>query len=189
VIDRHLISLARALQDIDDEVPKLQTWGRTAACRLAAGGRLFACGAGTSVQQARHLVTELSGADDSRPPLRVAILAARSDVHDDCQPGDMVLCLSASGADAGVARTAADARELGVPTWALTGPAPNAVASACSEAVCVDATVTSTVEEVHLAALHILCSALNSVVRDAVRAGRWQPIASCPPDRPDRPAA
>src|SRR5262244_2552543 len=45
VIDRHLISLAIALQHIDDDVPKLQAWGRTAASNLAAGGRFLACGA------------------------------------------------------------------------------------------------------------------------------------------------
>jgi hypothetical protein len=30
VIDRHLITLAIALQDVDDDVPKLQAWGRIA---------------------------------------------------------------------------------------------------------------------------------------------------------------
>lgn len=45
MIDRHLINLAVALQYIDDDVPRLQTWGRAAASALAAGGRLFACAA------------------------------------------------------------------------------------------------------------------------------------------------
>ena len=171
MIDRHLISLAIALQHIDDEVPKLQTWGRTAASRLVAGGRLLACGAGTGAQQARHLVTELAGPEDGRPPLAVATLPARSDAHGYAQAGDIVLCLSATGTDAGVAAAAAAAAELGVTTWALTGPAPNAVAAACAQAVCVGTAVTTTVEEVHLAAIHIFCAALNSAVRDAVRAG------------------
>lgn len=171
MIDRHLISLAVALQHIDDDVPNLQIWGRTAASLLAAGGRLFICGAGTSAQQARHLVTELAGPEDDRPPLPVATLSAHSDVRDVCRPGDAMLCLSATGTDEGVASAAATAGELGVTTWALTGPAPNAVASACAEAVCVNVAVTTTVEEVQLAATHIFCAALSSAVRDAVRAG------------------
>jgi D-sedoheptulose 7-phosphate isomerase len=175
VIDRHLITLAIALQDVDDEVPKLQSWGRNAASILAAGGQLFACAAGTGAQQARHLVTELNGREDERPPLAVATLPARSDVRSHCQPGDVVLCLSATGADDEIAAAAVAAGEMGVTTWALTGPAPNAVAAACAEAICVDAAVTSTVEEVHLAAIHILCAALNSAVRDAVRAGHPLP--------------
>jgi D-sedoheptulose 7-phosphate isomerase len=171
VIDRHLITLAIALQDVDDEVPKLQAWGRTAGAILTADGRLLAYGAGTGAQLARHLVTELSGREDDRPPLAVATLSAQSDVRSQCQPGDAMLCLSATGSDEEVAAAAATAGEIGVITWALTGPAPNAVAAACAEAICVDAAVASTVEEVHLAAIHILCAALNSTVRDAIRAG------------------
>lgn len=189
MIDQHLISLAIALQHIDDDVPKLQTWGRSAASVLAAGGRLFACGAGTSAQQAQHLVVELAGREDDRPPLAVATLSARSDVHTYCQAGDIVLCLSASGADAEIAAAAAAAGELGVTAWALTGPAPNNVAAACTDAVCVDAAVTSTVEEVHLAAIHILCAALNSAVRDAIRAGQRLPGQPGRALRPGRPAA
>ena len=172
MIDRHLISLAIALQHIDDDVPKLQAWGRTAASALATGGRLLACGAGASAQQARHLVTELVGPDDDRPALAVATLSVGSDVHDNCQPGDVVLCLSPTGADQAIAAAATAAGDLGVTTWALTGPAPNIVAAACAEAVCVDAAMPTTVEEVHLVAIHILCAALNSAVRDAVRAGQ-----------------
>jgi D-sedoheptulose 7-phosphate isomerase len=189
VIDRHLISLAVALQHIDEDVPNLQMWGRRAASVLAAGGRLFACGAGTSAQQARHLITELAGPEDDRPPLPVAALTSISDVHNVCQPGDVMLCISATGVDEGVAAAAAAAGERGVTTWALTGSAPNAVAAACAEAVCVNAAVTTTVEEVQLAATHIFCAALNSAVRDAVRAGQQSPGQQCRAIRAGRPAA
>lgn len=189
MIDRHLITLAIALQDIDNDVPRLQTWGRTAGSLLAAGRRFFVCGAGTGAQQARHLVTELSGREDDRPPLAVAPLSDRSDVHNDCQPGDAVLCLSATGSDEEIAATAATAGQFGVITWALTGPAPNPVAAACAEAICVDTAVASTAEEVHLAAIHILCAALNSAVRDAIRAGQPLPGQSSPALRLGRPAA
>lgn len=37
MIDRHLISLAIALQQIDQDVPTLQKWGRTAAAALTTG--------------------------------------------------------------------------------------------------------------------------------------------------------
>jgi D-sedoheptulose 7-phosphate isomerase len=189
VIDRHLISLAIALQHIDDDVPKLQAWGRAAAEELAAGGRLFACGTGTSAQQARHLVSELASPEDERPPLAAATLPVSSGAHNDCQPGDVVLYLSATEADEGIAAAAAEAGEQGATSWALTGPAPNALAAACTEAVCVGAAVTSTVEEVHLAAIHILGAALNSAVRDAIRAGQAWPIRPCPAVRSGRPAA
>jgi D-sedoheptulose 7-phosphate isomerase len=179
MIDGHLISLAIALQHIDDDVPKLQAWGRTAASKLAAGGRIFACGTGTSAQQARHLITELARPEDERPPLAAATLSASFDMHNHCRPGDVTLVCSASGADEEIAAVAAAVSELGTTTWALTGPAPNAVAAACAEAVCVDAAVTSTVEEVHLVAIHIFAAALNSSVRDAIRAGQPWPLQTC----------
>jgi len=169
VIDRHLITLAIALQHIDDDVPRLQAWGQTVASVLIAGGRLFTCGSGSSAQQARHLVTELTHPEDDRPPLAVGMLPVRSDGRDDYQPGDIVLCLSAIEADEQVASVAATAGESGMTSWALTGPTPNAVAAACAEAISVDAAVTSTIEEVHLAAIHILCAAVNSAVRDTIQ--------------------
>jgi len=58
-----------------------------------------------------------------------------------------------------------------------------------ARAVCVGAAVTSTVEEVHLAAIHILAAALNSAVRDAIRAGQAWPIRPCPAVPSGRPTA
>jgi len=189
VIDRHLISLAIALQHIDEDVPKLQAWGRIAASVLGAGGRLLACGAGTSVQQARHLVAELATPEDERPPLAVTTFSVCADVRRDCRPTDVVLWLSATGADEGIAAAAAVARERGATSWAMTGPAPNGLAGACADAVCVGAALESTVEEVHLAALHIFAAALNSAVRDAIRAGQPWPLQPCRAVRPSQPAA
>jgi len=180
VIDRHLISLAIALQHIDEDVPKLQAWGRIAASKMAAGGRLLTCGAGTSAQQARHLVAELASPEDERPPLAVATISVRSDANNDCQPGDVVLWLSATRADEGIAAAATAARDRGATTWALTGPEPNGLAAACADAVCVGAAVASTVEEVHLAAIHIFGAALNSAVRDATRASPVVPATPSP---------
>jgi D-sedoheptulose 7-phosphate isomerase len=189
VIDRHLISLAIALQHIDEDVPKLQAWGGIAASKMAAGGRLLVCGADTSVQQARHLVAELASPEDERPPLAVATILVRSDVHNDCQSTDVVLWLSATGADEGIAAAAMAARDRGAISWALTGPAPNGLATACADAVCVGAPEASTVEEVHLAAIHIFASALNSAVRDAIRAGRQWPLQPCQAVCSGEPAA
>lgn len=90
----------------------------------------------------------------------------------DCRPGDVLLCLSATAGDERIAAAAAAAGAAGTKTWALTGQAPNAVADACEEAVCVDAVARSTIEEVQVAAIHIFCAAVNSTVRNAIRAGR-----------------
>jgi D-sedoheptulose 7-phosphate isomerase len=58
---------------------------------------------------------------------------------------------------------AAAARGVGADSWALTGPGPNPLALACDEAVCLPGD-TATVQETHLAALHMLCRAVEATV-------------------------
>ncbi len=54
---------------------------------------------------------------------------------------------------------------MGATSWALTGPGPNALAQACADAVCLLGD-TAAVQEMHLAALHVLCRAVEQVVAD-----------------------
>ena len=67
-------------------------------------------------------------------------------------------------------RAARAAAEIGMTAWALTGPGPNPLADACAEAITVESPVTCTVQEVHLAAIHIMCAAVDAAVRDGVGA-------------------
>jgi D-sedoheptulose 7-phosphate isomerase len=64
---------------------------------------------------------------------------------------------------AGLATAAAGA---GATRWAITGPGPNPLADACDEAVCLPGD-TATVQECHLAALHMLCRAIEVAIRVA----------------------
>ena len=51
---------------------------------------------------------------------------------------------------------------------ALTGPGPNPLVSVCDEAITVDAPAVCTVQEVHLAAIHMLCAAVDAVIRGSM---------------------
>jgi D-sedoheptulose 7-phosphate isomerase len=84
--------------------------------------------------------------------------------------GDLLVCLSTSGRSPNVIAAAQAAAEIGMTAWALTGPGPNPLADACAEAITVDVPVTSTVQEVHLAAIHIMCAAVDAAVRDGLQA-------------------
>jgi D-sedoheptulose 7-phosphate isomerase len=185
VINHHLTSLAVSLQAVDAQAPRLQSWGVAAASVLVGGGRLLACGTGGSEAQVRHLVCTLARPGDDRPALDVAALPAvpaakgagagqraadlESEIRQVGRRGDILLCVSATGGGEDLAACARAARDLGIATWALTGPGPNQVAGACADAVAVPAAAVSTAEEVHLAAIHIFCSAVDSAVRDAMR--------------------
>ena len=86
------------------------------------------------------------------------------------RPGDVCVLLSTSGGSANVVAAARRARELGLHAWALTGPAPNPLADACDEALCVPAAETAAVQELHLVALHLVCAAMDLAMGAALGA-------------------
>ncbi len=79
------------------------------------------------------------------------------------RPGDILL-LSTSGASANLLTAAERAHGLGMTVWALTGRAPNPLHLASDEALCVDAPVSATVQELHLVAVHMLCESFDEAV-------------------------
>ncbi len=183
----HLARLEAALRAFEPQVPRLESWGRQAARVLTSGGRLLACGNGGSAEQAQHLTAELVGRyQDERQPL--AALALTRDmatvtaigndygsgqifarqVRAHGRAGDLLVCLSTSGRSPNVIAAAETAAAIGMTVWAFTGPGPNALADACEEAITVDAPVTSTVQEVHLAAIHIMCAAVDATLREGI---------------------
>jgi D-sedoheptulose 7-phosphate isomerase len=183
----HLARLGETLIAFEPQVPRLEAWGRRAAQVLIAGGRLLACGNGGSAEQAQHLTTELVGRyQDERQPLAAlplthdmtAVTAIGNDygasqvfarqVRAHGRPGDLLVCLSTSGRSPNVIAAAQAAAAIGMTAWALTGPGPNPVADACADAITVDTPATSTVQEVHLAAIHIMCAAVDAAVRDGI---------------------
>ncbi|WP_336208799.1 D-sedoheptulose-7-phosphate isomerase [Nonomuraea sp. LPB2021202275-12-8] len=182
-MDVHLEKLHAALTRVDDHAVTVRAWGGKLAGVLSAGGRLLACGNGGSAAEAQHLTAELVGrfrAD--RPPYAAIALHADSSsmtaiandfgadevyarqVRAHGRPGDVLVCLSTSGGSANVIAAAHAAHEHGILAWALTGPAPNPLAGICDETVAVPAEETATVQEVHLAMIHMLCDAVEEAL-------------------------
>jgi D-sedoheptulose 7-phosphate isomerase len=176
----HVDALAQALTAFRRCSGQLEGWGQQLAEVLGGGGRLLAAGNGGSAAQAQHLTAELVGRyrDDRRPFSAIALHAETSTttavVNDygaealfsrqvlaHGRPGDVLVLLSTSGRSLNVVRAAEAAREIGVRSWALTGPAPNPLAAAADETCAVDAPSTATVQELHLVALHMVCAALD----------------------------
>lgn len=181
----HVDRLARALPALQAATPVLARWGEDLGRRLLAGHRLLAAGNGGSAAEAQHLTAELVGRfdGDRRPLSAIALHADTSSlsaigndygfrqvyarqVRAHARPGDVVLMFSTSGRSENLVEAAAAATALGLTSWAVTGPGPNPLAAACTEAVCLPGD-TATVQEMHLAALHMLCRAVERVVADA----------------------
>ena len=177
----HLDALRAPLAALEGELERLERWGGELARVLAGGGRLLTVGNGGSAAQAQHLATELVGRyrDDERPPLSALALctdpssltaisndfgaeaAFARQVHAHGRPGDVLLALSTSGESPNVVAAVDAAAEAGLRTWALTGPAPNALCALADDALCVEARYTPTVQEIHQVAIHLLCAEVD----------------------------
>jgi D-sedoheptulose 7-phosphate isomerase len=180
----HVDRLGRALPALRAAAPTLARWGDDLGRRLLAGNRLLAAGNGGSAAEAQHLTAELVGRFD-RDRRALSAIALHADtsslsaigndygyaqvfarqVHAHARPGDVVVLFSTSGRSPNLVEAAAAAAAVGATSWALTGPGPNPLAGVCTEAVCLPGD-TATVQEMHLAALHMLCRAVEQVVAD-----------------------
>jgi len=176
----HLDQLEAALAAFRAQAPVADRLGARLAGLLSEGGRLLAAGNGGSAAQAQHLTAELVGRyrEDRRPFSAICLSAETSSltaivndyparelfarqVEAHGRPGDVLVLLSTSGTSANVLEAARRGRQCGLQVWAFTGPVPNPLAAMAHEAVAVEAPSTATVQELHLAALHLLCAAVD----------------------------
>lgn len=195
VSSSHLVGHLRALLSLEREAPRLEAWGRTLAQHLMSGGRLLAAGNGGSAAQAQHLTAELVGRfQEERPAFSAlclhgdtsALTAIGNDYGFDSsfsrqveahgRPGDVLMLLSTSGESENLLAAARAGHGLGLRTLSLTGPAPNKLRDLCDEGICVDHENSAIVQEVHLVAIHLICDAFDTAVREAGgESGRPQP--------------
>jgi D-sedoheptulose 7-phosphate isomerase len=176
----HLRELSEALRRFGPCVDVLDDWGVRLVDVLSGGGRLLAAGNGGSAAQAQHLTAELVGRyrHDRAPFSAICLSAETSSLTAICndypseelfarqaeahgRAGDVLVLMSTSGRSPNLVCAAERARSRGLAVWAMTGPAPNPLARAATEACVVDATYPATVQELHLVGLHILCAALD----------------------------
>lgn len=176
----HLDALIRAVHEVERELPRVDRWGRHLASVLLSGGRLLAAGNGGSAAEAQHLTAELVGRyRDERVPLSAISLHAETSsltaiVNDygaaaafsrqvaaHGRPGDVLLVLSTSGKSENVLAAVEEGNAQGLTCWALTGRRPNPLASRCDDSIAVEADGCATVQEIHLALVHLLCEAVD----------------------------
>jgi D-sedoheptulose 7-phosphate isomerase len=179
----HLAALEEPIAALDADVDRLGAWGRHLARVLVTGGRLLAVGNGGSAAQAQHLTSELVGRyQGERPPLSAIALHSESSsftaisndygaeeafarqVQAHGRPGDVLLALTTSGRSSNVLGAVLAALRGGLTAWAFTGPSSNPVCEAADDALCVDAPLTATIQEIHQIALHLLCAAVDAEV-------------------------
>lgn len=189
-IAEHVRAVAPVLNALELESPRLARWATHLAERLEAGGRLLVAGNGGSAAEAQHLAAEFVGRfrGERRPYAAIALNTDSSavtaigndygfqevfarQVRAHARPGDVVLLLSTSGASANLLAAARASTESGAVSWAITGPAPNPLASACDDAITLPG-ASPNVQEVELVAVHALCVAFDVLVGTDVEVQR-----------------
>lgn len=179
VIQAHLTSTVDALRAIDGRA--LAAIARSITDVLRAGGTVYAAGNGGSAAQAQHLVGELAGRFSyDRPGLRAIALGtdtvSTSAISNDfgqhevfarqllalARPGDLVVALSTSGASTNVLEMCRRARRQGLAVVSFVGPAESPVAVESDMCFAVPGTPTAIVQEVHLVAIHLVCSFVDT---------------------------
>ena len=74
------------------------------------------------------------------------------------------MLLSTSGRSRNLLRAAEVAHAHRATVLALTGPGPNPLALAASDALCVSAPDTASIQDAHHVAVHALCAALDELI-------------------------
>ncbi len=197
LIDEHLTALADALLPFREVAGELAAWGERLAEILGRGGRLLVAGNGGSAAEAQHLTAELVGklrAD--RTPLSALALHAETSsgtaiandygftevfarqVRAHGRPGDVLLLISSSGRSPNLLAAAEAGVEVGLHTWALTGPLPNPLAARCAQTIAVPSPEPQVVQELHLVAAHLLCEHVDLHLPAVLARDRAEAVAS-----------
>lgn len=193
-VEQHVAELTRALRVLHQQAPLLRRWGRELGELLPGGGRLLVAGNGGSAAEAQHLTAELVGRYlDERQPLSALCLSAETSsltalmndygaeevfarqVQAHGRRGDVLLLLSTSGRIPNILCAAERARACGLRVWAWTGPQPNPLAQLADDVLAVPAASTSTVQEVHLVAVHAICAAVDAQLAERANTRRDAP--------------
>ncbi|NYD71748.1 D-sedoheptulose-7-phosphate isomerase [Herbiconiux flava] len=183
----HLRDHARAMAELEAQVPVIERWGRELANRLGRGQRLLVAGNGGSAAEAQHLSSEIVGRfDGERAPFSALALNAESSsvtaigndygfeqvfarqVTAHARSGDVVVLLSTSGRSPNLVAAARAGVRAGAATWALTGEGPNPLTRASAESLALPGTAAS-VQEAQLVAIHLLCRVFDHAIATAGR--------------------
>ncbi len=144
------------------------------------GGKLIVFGNGGSAADAQHFVAELTGHfTKERKPLPALALttntSALTAIGNDysykdifsrqvralCNKNDYVAGISTSGNSENVIVAIEEANKIGAYTLGFTGKTGGKLASICKEVFHADSDITSIIQEIHITAIHMICSLID----------------------------
>lgn len=164
-------------------IPSISKAAQLMQSSLVSEGKILSCGNGGSAADAQHFSSELLNRFEmERPGLPGLSLAADSStltsIANDYgfnevfskqvralgQPGDVLLAISTSGNSANVINAMEAAHERDMTCVALTGRNGGELIQLLNEndvSICVDASTTARIQEVHGLVIHCLCDLID----------------------------
>ena len=176
-IRSHLVAASKLQAEMADTLAEpIARAAELLIASLRAGGTIYVCGNGGSAADAQHIAGELVGRFlVDRPALPCVALTTNSSIltavgndYDFEQiferqvqalvrSGDVLWAISTSGMSVNILKAAALARTRGAKVLGLAGRTGGKLKELCDVTLCVPADSTPTIQEGHLAVLHILC--------------------------------
>lgn len=171
----------------EQNADKVVEIARTMAVCLARGGKLLFCGNGGSAADAQHLAAEFVNRFMlERPPLPALALTTDTSILTAIgndygfeqtfskqvralgQPGDVLVGISTSGNSPNVIRAFKAARDKEMITVGMGGMSGGEMAPYCDLTLLVPHKVTAIIQEVHIAAGHLLCRLVDHFLFESV---------------------
>ncbi|MBI2312726.1 MAG: phosphoheptose isomerase [Betaproteobacteria bacterium] len=186
-ISKHFSDSAHLKLQVRDQLagPVASAAQRMAQC-LMADGKILACGNGGSAADAQHFSAELLNRFEMERPALAAIAlttdtSTLTSIANDYdfkqvfskqvralgQAGDLLLAISTSGNSPNVVEAIQAAHERGMGVIALTGRQGGQMAGMLASDdvhLCVPASSTARIQEVHILVLHCLCDAIDCLL-------------------------
>ena len=170
-----------------DNADRIAEIARVVSVSLARGGKVLFCGNGGSAADAQHLAAEFVNRFMlERPPLPALALttdtsiitSVSNDYHFDQvfekqvqalgREGDVLVGISTSGNSPNVLLALNAAREKRIITIGFTGQNGGEMDALCDHLITVPEKTTALVQEVHIAAGHMLCRLVDYYLFEAV---------------------
>ena len=172
--------LRQALLELKALSPRLAEIVRVCIQTLKNGHKIIFCGNGGSAAQSQHLAAELVGRFKMERPAMNAIsltvdtsnlTAIGNDYGYDVifsrqlegvgQKGDVLIGLSTSGNSKNVVLAFEQAQKMGIKTVAFVGVKGGMMKDMADYALCVPATTSHHIQEMHIACGHLLCDLIE----------------------------
>ncbi|WP_462324530.1 D-sedoheptulose 7-phosphate isomerase [Desulfoplanes sp.] len=154
----------------------LCTIGRTMALCMAREGKILLCGNGGSAADCQHLAAEFTNRFLlERPPLPALALttdtSALTAIGNDYsfeqvfdkqlkalgRKGDVLVAISTSGNSPNILKAVRSAKEMGITVVGMTGESGGEMGPLCDHLLDVPVKSTPLIQEMHIAAGHLLC--------------------------------